>query len=124
MFKSFKEFIEGAKKPWKAKKADVIQFWKNLRPNLPLQMTAVSENHKGTRFSADGIRITGNPQFINSVLSRLKDIIQYEGENFRLDVEYREIEAKHDSTPGSLEYVFYCHLVKDEDQSKPPKIKV
>jgi len=117
-FTKFSDFMEGLAKPWKAKKAEILQFWKNLNPNLPLQMEPVSERHKGTRFRADGIRITGSPQFINSVISRLKDLMQYEGEKFRLDVEYRQIEstAQSDTTPTTPEYVFYVHLVRDEDE--------
>lgn len=124
----FKEFVE--KKAWKAKKADVIQFWTNLKPNMPIQMEPVPETHEGTRFRSDGLRITGSPQFINSVISRLKDIIQMESESVRLDVEYREIENQGgDATPNSKEYVFYAHLVK-KDQTpekfvpKIPKPKV
>lgn len=121
---TFREFMDGHAKPWKAKKAEVLQFWRNLKANMPLAMQAVSEDHTGTRFRADGLRITGSPQFINSVLSRLKDMLQYEGssDKIRLDVEYREIESQEgDPTPGSSEYVFYAHLVKDEDVPKPPK---
>ena len=122
----FKEFIE--KKAWKARKAEVIQFWTNLKANMPIQMEPVPETHEGTRFRSDGIRITGSPQFINSVLSRIKDIIQQETEGIRLDCEYREIENQEgDTTPSSREYVFYMHLVKkDQDFAqfipKPKKV--
>ncbi|RDJ35142.1 MAG: hypothetical protein DWQ19_09920 [Crenarchaeota archaeon] len=117
---NFREFFE--KKAWKAKKADVIQFWQNIKPNLPIQMEPVSATHKGTRFRSDGIRITGSPQFINSVLSRIKDIIQLQSGDVRLDVEYREIENKEgDTTPSTQEYVFYVHLV-DKNNDFVPKI--
>lgn len=110
---NFREFVE--KKAWKAKKADVLQFWKNLRPNMPIQMEPVPETHEGTRFRSDGLRITGSPAFINSVLSRVKDIIQMESDTVRLDVEYREIENQEgDTVPSSKEYVFYAHLVKKD----------
>jgi hypothetical protein len=119
----FREFVE--KKAWKAKKADVLQFWTNLKPNMPIVMEPVPETHEGTRFRSDGLRITGSPQFINSVISRLKDIIQMESDSVRLDVEYREIENQGgDATPNSKEYVFYAHLVqKDQTPEKfVPKI--
>lgn len=115
-------------KPWKARKADVIDHWKNLQPNMKIQMEPVSEDHKGTRFRSDGLRITGSPQFINSVLSRIKDMAGFEEEGmgqFRLDVEYRQIESKSGDPSAAPEYVFYCHLVKNEDKPKSrPKIKV
>lgn len=112
-FKSFNEFVSHQNKPWKAKKADVLSFWKNLKPNLPVKMEAVAPNHTGTRFRSDGLRITGSPEFINSIISRLKDMIYLENERQRVDVEYRQAEPK----PGDLEkkYVFYMHLVKRND---------
>ena len=46
-------------KPWKAKRADVVQFWSRLKPNLPLQVEPIDPRHRGTRFQQDGLRITG-----------------------------------------------------------------
>jgi len=115
---SFREFIE--KKAWKAKKADVVQFWTNLPPNMPIQMEPVPETHQGTRFRNDGIRITGSPVFINSVLSRIKEIAQMETGETRLDVEYREIE--NSGGLSEKDYVFYAHLVKKKGKPDLPKI--
>lgn len=109
---TFNEFVmrRVGSKPWKAKKADVLRFWKGLSPNLPIKMEAVDNKHTGTRFRSDGIRITGSPEFINSVISRLKDMAFLENDNQRVDVEYRQVDPK----PNELEkkYVFYMHLVK------------
>lgn len=115
MFQKFREYVDQLAKPWKAKKAEVLQFWRNLKPNLPIQMMPVPESHKGTRFRADGLRITGTPQFINSILSRIQDLIVMESDDYRLDVEYRQIESK---VSGNPQYVFYVHLIKDEDEPK------
>lgn len=103
-------------KPWKAKKADVLSHWKSLTPNLPIKMDAVPESHKGTRFRSDGLRVTGSPQFINSVLSRIKDMADFEKTGNRLDVEYRQIDTKS-SDNAELDFVFYCHLVQDDKKS-------
>jgi hypothetical protein len=119
---NFREFIETKSKAWKAKKADVLQFWQNLKPNMPIYMEPVPESHEGTRFRSDGFRITGSPEFINSMLSRFKDIIQMENDLHRLDVEYRQIESPNgDDTPGTQEFVFYCHLVKKDSAPVKPK---
>lgn len=107
---SFREFVDKTK-TWKAKKADVLKFWQGLKPSLPLQMEPVPEHHRGTRFRNDGMRITGSPQFINSIMSRIKDLLQFEGGQYRLDVEYRQIEAPTASQMNS-DYVFYVHLIK------------
>ncbi|GDY06308.1 hypothetical protein LBMAG51_10950 [Phycisphaerae bacterium] len=120
MLKKFNEFMQNAGhpgKPWKAKKAEVLSFWKNLNPSLPIQMKPVSEHHKGTRFRSDGLRITGSAEFINSVICRLKDIASFESGEVRLDVEYRQVEPKGDELDSN--FVFYVHLVKDQDQLNP-----
>lgn len=112
-------------KPWKAKKADVLSHWKNLTPNMPIKMMAVPETHKGTRFRSDGFRVTGSPEFINSILSRVKDMADFESGDNRLDIEYRQIGANASGSTEAPDYVFYCHLVKKEEKpKKPPKIKV
>lgn len=123
---TFREFVEKkGGSAWKAKKSEVLQFWQNLKDNMPIQMEPVPEHHQGTRFRQDGIRITGSPAFINSIISRLKEMIYFENDQHRLDVEYRQIEnPAGDDTPGTPEFVFYAHLVKKDPSGKKPKIKV
>lgn len=117
MLKSFKEFVDqkAVEKPWTAKKSDVMQSWNNLKPNLPLNMQPVSEHNKGSRFRYDGIRVTGTAQFINGIMSRIKDMMQYENEVHRLDIEYRQIPSKEGDMDNSPQFAFYCHLVKKDD---------
>jgi hypothetical protein len=119
MNRSFRDFIEQAKAPpprvhaqvWHASKDEIIQMWENLKPS-PIQMAAIPENQKGTRLHNDGLRITGSASFINSVLSRLKDLLQYEkNPGSRFDLEYREIETKvPNSSPN---YLCYIHVEQD-----------
>lgn len=111
---------EQTDKPWKAKKSEVLQFWQNLKSDLPIHMRPVSEEHRGTRFRKDGIRITGTPTFINSIICRLKDLLPYEGQEHRLDVEYRQVENKTDEPTNDANFVFYAHLVKNDSQA--PKV--
>lgn len=117
--KNFNDFIneqeeqEGGYKPWKATKADVLDFWSALRDTTPIILRAVPKEHKGTRFKEDGIRITGSPQFINGILAKLKDLLAYEDKpGYRLDVEYREI-----IKDGESAYVFYLHA-EEESSTK------
>ncbi len=112
--RTFLEFIQNNLKPWKAKKAEVLDFWRKIQPNLPIRMKPVDEGHKGTRFRSDGIRITGSPEFINSVMSRIKDVADFETPGYRLDVEYRQIEPTALQTTNDKYFVFYAHLVKEE----------
>jgi hypothetical protein len=96
---------------WHAGKEQVIDMWKNLRPS-PIMMRPVPEGHRGTRLHQDGIRLTGSPQFINSVLSRIKEVLAYENQpGMRLDLEYREIESKTPTEEAT--YLCYIHLEQD-----------
>jgi hypothetical protein len=108
---TFYEYLE--RKPWKAKRADVIRFWQSLTPNQPIVVEPVSKYHKGTKFREDGLRITGTPQFINGVLSRIKDILQYEtSPGMKLEIEYRAIENKQGDLIGKPIYVCYIHVIQ------------
>ena len=70
------------------KKDKFIKYWKGLRKNQKLQLKPIPYTHKGTTFAEDGIRITGSRAFVDSVLSRLKDMLDYESEETRLQVTY------------------------------------
>jgi hypothetical protein len=110
----FKTFTEGfQRKPWKARRADVLRFWQSLRPNQPIQPTPVSKYHRGTKFREDGLRITGSPDFINGVLSRIKDLIQYDtNPTTKLEIEYRAIENKQGTPYDKPIYVCYIHVIQ------------
>jgi len=63
------------------KKADCLIAWKSLPDNMPIMkhFEAIPYKAKGSTYGACGVRIDGNPAFIDAVLSRLKDLI--DGEN-------------------------------------------
>lgn len=110
-FEQLLEAIE--RKPWKAKRADIIRFWQSLQPNQLIQPAPVSKYHRGTKFRQDGLRITGSPDFINGVLSRIKDMLQFEtNPGTKLDVEYRQIENKEGSPYQQPIYVCYIHVLQ------------
>jgi hypothetical protein len=118
-------------KPWKAHRKDVVDFWQKLKPNLPLKLHPIDPHHKGTRFHEDGLRITGSPEFINSILSRIKDFLGYESNpGTKLDVEYRQIETKEGDLYNKPVYVCYVHVLTNtgkkefEKFSKPKEIKL
>ena len=83
---SFKEFISNQptqpqpqqavqpigpakEKKWKANKEEILAFWQKLRPDTPIQIKPIDYTHKGSTYGEDGVRITGSPQFISSVLA-------------------------------------------------------
>jgi hypothetical protein len=99
----------GKKSEWRATKDQIIDFWKTLRIDSPIQMAPISYDHKGSTYGEDGIRITGRPEFIASVLGKLKNILAYEAESTKLVVSYRETQSPSQVEAGNLKksYVFY-----------------
>jgi hypothetical protein len=66
------------------KKQDTLRQWKELPENLPIMphFRALPYRATGSKYGACGIRIDGSPEFVDAVLSRLKDLI--DGENWRV----------------------------------------
>ena len=59
---NFRSFIESEStlkegQEWKAKRADVIKLWQNIRPYLPVDAETVPTHYDGTRYRFDGILI-------------------------------------------------------------------
>ena len=101
----------GLSKPWKAQKAQVVDHWQKLRPQQPFgQIRAIPREHKGPTYGFDGMRITGSPQFIDSVISRLKDLLNLESEETRLALIYRQQVNNKTEQPVPDSYVFYLQI--------------
>lgn len=69
-------------------KAAALAAWRTLPANQPIlpHMQAIPYKATGSRYGACGIRIDGNPAFINAVLSRLQDLIDGENHVTRLEL--------------------------------------
>jgi hypothetical protein len=119
---SFKEFMAAqpaqaqpaapataSKTKWKATKEQIVSYWKNLRPDTPIQMKPIDYTHKGSTYGEDGLRLTGSPQFIASVLARLKELLNFETPANKLAVTYRQTESPSKVAMGQSKtsYVFY-----------------
>lgn len=116
---SFKQWCEqeetytapNSEKPWKAKKDDVVKFWQNLPGSLPIQpLNIIPGNYRGSTYMYDGIRVTGSHQFINSVVSRLKDILNYDAGNTKLFLRYHQQVDKKTEQPLPNSFVFYVQV--------------
>lgn len=70
------------------KKAEALAHWKQLPDNAEIMphFTPIAYKSTGSSYGACGIRIDGNPDFINAVLSRLKDLIDGENQVTRLEL--------------------------------------
>jgi hypothetical protein len=77
------------------KKAEEIIKWQNLPENLPIMehFTPIPANAKGSTFGACGIRISGSPQFIDAVLSRIKDVLSAEAGSTRLTFSRQKVKT-------------------------------
>jgi hypothetical protein len=97
------------KKAWKASKDEIMTFWKSLALDIPIQIHPITYDHKGTTIQEDGIRITGTKEFIASVLSKLKDLVNYENDQNKLIISYRQ--SPKSLVPGNKEsYMFYLQV--------------
>lgn len=77
------------------KKSQSLAAWKSLPEGQnPLQhMTPIPYKATGSRYGACGIRIDGNPEFINAVLSRLKPLLDGENNVTRLELARQQVDG-------------------------------
>lgn len=77
------------------KKKEALSRWATLSPNLPIlqHMEAIPYKAKGSTYGACGIRIDGNPEFVDAVLSRLKDVIDGENHVTRLGLARNHVDG-------------------------------
>ena len=76
------------------RKNQALNHWNKLESDQALKPVPVPYKHTGSTYDQDGIRITGSPEFIDSVLSRLKDLLQYENGETRLQLVYNQSTCK------------------------------
>lgn len=103
---------------WKAKKPEIVNYWSKLPPSLPVQPFNIPPaNYRGSSYMYDGIRITGSRQFIDSVASKLKDVLKFDSGNTKLMLRYYQQIDKNTDYPLPNSYVFYAQIRnKGEDQ--------
>jgi len=70
-------------------KEPFLKHWSKLRANQKLSPKPVRYTHEGSTYAEDGVRITGSKAFVDSVLSRLKDLLAYESGETRLQAVYK-----------------------------------
>ncbi len=102
-------------------KEPFLKHWSKLRPNQKLSPKPVRYTHEGSTYAEDGVRITGSKAFVDSVLSRLKDLLQYEGEETRLQVVYKK---SMDRECGKTLTSYNCYIQVHARGGVPAKKKV
>lgn len=89
------------------KKSDMLAHWQGIKAGQPLAVTPVAYKHEGSTYAEDGIRITGSSEFIDSVLSRLTDLLAHENGQTRLQVSYQQ---SKDRDTGRELNSFNCYI--------------
>jgi len=94
---------------WKISKDEIMKMWRGISPEIPIALKPIAKDHVGSTYGEDGIRITGSPDFINSILGKIKPLLNYEAVNTKLVVSYRETQSPSQIERGNLKksYVFY-----------------
>ena len=118
LFRSIQSVTDTEKKKWSASQKDILNYWKTIEANKPIVATPIKYGFKGSTYSEDGIRITGSPAFITTVISHLKDFLAYENPQNKLSVSYRETESPSKISVGQnkTSYVFYIAVKERGDK--------
>jgi hypothetical protein len=99
-------------------KKPFLKHWASIRKNQKLDPKPVRYTHEGSTYAEDGIRITGSRQFVDCVLSRLKDLLVYEGEETRLQAVYQR---STDRESGKTLTSYNCYVQVHERGGVPAK---
>lgn len=90
-------------------KSQALNHWQGLQENQPVNQDVIPYKHSGSTYGADGVRIEGSQEFIDSVLSRLKDLIAGENTQTRLGLNYQQVEAKP-GKPNAFAGNWVCYV--------------
>lgn len=75
-------------------KKQAMEHWRNL-PLVPIKTPdVIPYKHRGTTFGADGIRLEGSRDFIDSILAQLKPLLDSENNESRLSLNYQQVDAR------------------------------
>jgi hypothetical protein len=91
------------------KKEAFLRRWRKIKSGQVIEPRVVPYKHKGSTFDQDSIRITGTPQFIDSVLSRIKDMLDHEGVGTRLQISYTEATDMNKVPLGTFKCYIQVH---------------
>lgn len=81
-------------------KGDALAHWRSMPANQPIpEPRPVPYRHEGSTYGYDGIRIEGTKMFIDSILSRLKPLLEHESGRTRLSLQYQPVLDRHTKKP-------------------------
>lgn len=93
------------------KKAEALEHWARLEPGQPIVPHFKPISGEGRTYGACGIRIDGTPEFVDAVLSRLKDVICLENSVSRLVLNRTEVVPYQDKElPNAENGAEVCYI--------------
>jgi hypothetical protein len=93
------------------RKSEMLKHWKAMPANTPvLPAFRPLTKPKGSTFGACGVRIDGSPEFIDSVLSRLKDVLDGENHVTRLACSYQPAVTGFKEAPNAAPNAHVCYI--------------
>ena len=98
-------------------KGEALAHWRNLPDQGVTMPHAIPYKHRGTTYGADGIRIEGRREFIDSILAQLKPLLAGENTSSRLALNYQQVEAK-DGKPNAFAGQWVCYVKVHERGSE------
>lgn len=75
-------------------KHEMLARWKALPDRKRMKPRPIPYGHRGSTIDEDGIRLCGSLEFIESVLSHLKPLMDFEGADTRLGLSCSELTDK------------------------------
>lgn len=77
------------------KKAETLKRWAAMTPGAPMLplMRPIPYKAEGRKYGTCGIRIDGTPEFIDAVLSNLKELIDGENNATRLELARNKVDG-------------------------------
>ena len=84
-------------------KAEALKRWEDLPANQDIMpyFAAIPYKATGSKYGTCGIRIDGTPEFIDAVLSHLKELLQGEGDCTRLGLSRTPVNAALETRHGA-----------------------
>ena len=105
-------------------KETVLENWKKLDENQPILPTMIPITYKatGSKYGTCGIRIDGTPEFIDAVLSHLKELIDGENDDTRLQLSRSKVENTGDHNFRNREHEAECCYIRLHERGRESKI--
>ena len=95
-----------------ATKKETLSAWRTMPANQPMlgKMCPIPYKATGSKYGACGIRIDGTPEFVDAVLSNLKDLLDGENHVTRLELARHPAATGFKATPNAETDGEVCYI--------------